>query len=80
MIVKTNQMDQIKKCHFKQLLNTVLFFLGGGWLCWVSAPAGRLSLVAVTGAVVGYSPAGVRRLLTAVASLVAEPRLWITWT
>ena len=63
----------------KKLLNTVLFF-GGGWLCWVSAPAGRLSLVAVTGAVVGYSPAGVRRLLTAVASLVAEPRLWITWT
>ena len=41
----------------------------------MSAPAGRLSLVAVMGAAVGCSLAGVCRLLTAVASLVAEPRL-----
>ena len=42
------------------------------WRCWVFVAAGRLSLVAASG---GSSPAAVRRLLIAVASLVIQ-RFW----
>ena len=42
------------------------------WLHWVFDAANRLSLVAESGS---CSPAVVHRLLTAVASLVAEHRL-----
>ena len=39
------------------------------WLCWVFLAAGRLSLVAASG---DYSLLAMRRLLTAVVSLVAD--------
>ena len=68
-------------------LNTFYLFIYF-WLCWVFVAGCRLSLVAVSR---GYSLVGKHRLLTAVASLVAEhglegsqasvtvvPRLWST--
>ena len=45
------------------------FFFNLFWLHWVFVAPLRLSLVAVSG---GYALAEVHRLLTAVASLVAE--------
>ena len=65
---------QMEGVFFKYLL----IYLG---LCWVSIAACGLPLVAESG---GHSPVGVRRLLTAVASLAAErglpahagPRPW----
>ena len=52
------------------LKNKIYLFIY--WLHWVFDAANRLSLVAESGS---YSPGVVHRLLTAVASLVAEHRL-----
>ena len=45
------------------------------WLCWVFVPVHGLSLVVASG---GYHLGVVRGHLIAVASLIAEHRLWST--
>ena len=53
-----------------------LFFFKFSWLCWVFMAAHRFSPVAVSE---GYSLAAVGKLLIAVASLVTERGLRLSW-
>ena len=60
-------------CSFCLLKNCTLFFF---FLAVLGLCCSVWTLVAVSG---GYSPVAVHRLLTLMASLVAEHRLWGMW-
>ena len=60
-------------CSWVYFIKMYLFIYP--WLCWVFVPVHGLSLVVASG---GYHLGVVRGRLTAVASLIAEHRLWST--